>query len=86
MRARYALREKQMTNESAKKLADEALEKLAAALEQGHSETLRTYLAVMGKFHQYSWGNALLIASQRQRNACSRLSHLAEAWPSRKEG
>lgn len=65
MRARYALREKQMTNESAKKLADEALEKLAAALEQGHSETLRAYLAVMGKFHQYSWGNALLIASQR---------------------
>ena len=23
------------------------------------------YLAVMGRFHQYSWGNALLIASQR---------------------
>jgi antirestriction protein ArdC len=54
-----------MTHENAKKLADEALEKLAAALEQGHSEALRAYLAVMGRFHQYSWGNSLLIASQR---------------------
>ena len=54
-----------MNQDQAKQLADEALNKLAAALEQGHSETLRMYLAVMGRFHQYSLGNALLIASQR---------------------
>ena len=65
MRARYALREEAMTHENAKMLADEALSKLAIALEHGHSETLRAYLTLMGKFHQYSWGNALLIASQR---------------------
>jgi hypothetical protein len=44
-----------MKHEQAKSLADEALNKLAAALEQGHSETLRAYLAVMGRFHRYSW-------------------------------
>ena len=54
-----------MTHENAKQVADEALSKVAAALEHGHSEALRTYLAVMGRFHQYSWGNCLLIASQR---------------------
>lgn len=54
-----------MNQDQAKQLADEALNKLAAALEQGQSETLRAYLAVMSRFHQYSWGNALLIASQR---------------------
>jgi antirestriction protein ArdC len=54
-----------MKHEQAKSLADEALNKLAAALDQGHSETLRAYLAVMCRFHRYSWGNALLIATQR---------------------
>lgn len=54
-----------MNQDQAKELADQALNKLASAIEQGHSETLRTYLAVMGRFHRYSWGNALLIASQR---------------------
>src|SRR5436305_11964776 len=54
-----------MKHEQAKSLADEALNKLAAAIEQGHSEALRAYLAVMGRFYRYSWGNALLIATQR---------------------
>ncbi len=54
-----------MKNEQAKALADEALDKLADALERGHSDTLRNYLSVMGRFHRYSWGNVLLIATQR---------------------
>ena len=53
-----------MKHEQAKSLADEALNKLAAAIEQGHSEALRAYLAVWAVL-PYSWGNALLIATQR---------------------
>ena len=51
--------------EDARKRIDESLDKLAAALEQGQSETLRQYLAVMGRFCRYSLGNAMLIAMQR---------------------
>jgi antirestriction protein ArdC len=54
-----------MASKEARNLAEEALEKLAAALEAGRSEALKTYLAAMSRFHRYSWGNVLLIASQR---------------------
>lgn len=54
-----------MKTEEAKKLADQSLEKLAAALEQGHSDQLTAYLAAMARFHNYSFGNIMLIASQR---------------------
>lgn len=50
---------------NAMKQIDEALEQLAMDLEHGQSETLRTYLAVMGRFHRYSLGNQMLIALQR---------------------
>jgi len=49
----------------AKSLIDGALNDLAAALEQGKSQTLVAYLAAMAKFHRYSFGNVLLIAAQR---------------------
>lgn len=51
--------------EETKKMVDAAIEQLAAALERGESATLRTYLAAMGRFHRYSWGNAMLICSQK---------------------
>lgn len=54
-----------MKAEQARKLTDQALETLANALEQGGSENLTAYLATMAKFHQYSFGNILLIMSQR---------------------
>lgn len=54
-----------MKAEQAKKLADEALANLATALEQGKSDALTTYLATMGRFHNYSWGNIFLILSQK---------------------
>ncbi len=38
---------------------------LIEQLEQGHSESLTTYLAAMGRFHNYSFGNILEIARQR---------------------
>jgi antirestriction protein ArdC len=49
----------------ATKMIDEALAKLASDLEQGKSEALTRYLAVMAKFHHYSFGNIMLILSQR---------------------
>ena len=54
-----------MTTEEAKVLSESALRRLAEALDQGKSEALTAYLAVMSRFHRYSWGNALLIYSQR---------------------
>src|SRR5580692_4982402 len=51
--------------DKARKIAEEALDRLSAELEAGRSEALQNYLAVMGRFHRYSWGNTLLIASQR---------------------
>jgi hypothetical protein len=61
--------EKNMAHENngqkAKSLADSALAKLAEALERGESAELKRYLEVMGRFHNYSFGNTMLIASQR---------------------
>lgn len=54
-----------MKAEQAKQLADTALTDLIAALEQGKSQSLTDYLAAVSRFHQYSWGNVLLIMSQK---------------------
>jgi hypothetical protein len=48
----------------AKQIVSKAIEELSQALESGHSETLRNYLAAIGRFHWYSPRNVLLIASQ----------------------
>jgi antirestriction protein ArdC len=53
------------STEKTRKIAEEALDRLSSELEAGRSEALKNYLAVMGRFHRYSWGNTLLIASQR---------------------
>lgn len=53
------------TQNNAKQLAENALDQLAVALESGKSEALVNYLAVMARFHRYSWNNCLLIALQR---------------------
>lgn len=42
-----------------------ALDGLAQDLAGGHSEQLTRYLSFMGRFHDYSFGNTLLIWSQR---------------------
>jgi antirestriction protein ArdC len=54
-----------MKAEEARKLADDALSNLASALKQGKSEALTAYLAAMGRFHHYSFGNVMLIALQK---------------------
>jgi antirestriction protein ArdC len=66
-----------MKVEQAKQIASNAIEQLRQALEAGHSERLKEYLAAMARFRRYSWHNVMLIASQKP-NA----SHVAgfHAW------
>ncbi|GMU34736.1 MAG: hypothetical protein AMXMBFR20_26080 [Planctomycetia bacterium] len=54
-----------MKAEQAKKVADQALEQLAEALAKGRSEELTRYLSMLAKFHKYSFGNVMLILSQK---------------------
>jgi antirestriction protein ArdC len=66
-----------MKAEDAKKLADQALDDLTAALDAGKSDALMTYLAAMGRFHDYSFGNVMLIVTQKPQ-----ATHVAgfQAW------
>ena len=43
-----------MKVEQAKQIAGKAIEQLSEALERGHSEKLKQYLAAMARFHRYS--------------------------------
>jgi hypothetical protein len=54
-----------MKVEQAKQIASNAIEQLRQALEAGHSEGLKEYLAAMARFRRYSWHNVMLIASQK---------------------
>jgi antirestriction protein ArdC len=54
-----------MADEKLRKMAEDALSRLYAELEAGHSDAMKNYLSAMGRFHRYSWGNVLLIASQK---------------------
>ena len=54
-----------MKVEQAKQIASNAIEQLKQALERGHSDTLKEYLAAIARFHRYSWHNIMLIASQK---------------------
>lgn len=53
-----------MNREEANKRSDEALAELAEALRKGRSDTLIEYLDFIGRFHQYSFCNCMLIALQ----------------------
>jgi len=54
-----------MNTDNVKQLCEEALRRPATALEQGQSDALKTYLATMARFRKYSWGNVLLIFTQK---------------------
>ena len=51
--------------QEARQHIDHALERLSEDLNAGKSETLTAFLAMVGKFHRYSFGNVMLILSQR---------------------
>jgi hypothetical protein len=54
-----------MTADALKKITTDALDQLAALLDQGHSDRLTAFFKTMARFHRYSWHNVALIASQR---------------------
>jgi len=47
-----------------KHMASRALDELALAMDDGHSESLKAYLVMMARFHRYSAYNTLLINLQ----------------------
>lgn len=53
-----------MNREEALKKSDEALKDLATTLQQGKSDALVKYLEMLSRFHNYSFGNCILIAMQ----------------------
>jgi len=53
-----------MNSENIKKVTNQAIEHLIAALNTGKSETLTNYLTAVARFHQYSFQNILMIARQ----------------------
>src|SRR6476661_7547916 len=53
-----------MTADTLTKITTDALDTLAALLDQGHSDQLTALLTTMARFHTYSWHNVCLIASQ----------------------
>jgi hypothetical protein len=54
-----------MNADDLKKLTTDALDRLAALLDAGHSDQLAAFLKAMARFHRYSFHNVCLIASQR---------------------
>lgn len=53
-----------MKQEQVLEKIDKALVDLESSLAQGESESLKNYLKFMGSFHEYSFGNIILIYSQ----------------------
>ncbi|MHB8902926.1 MAG: ArdC-like ssDNA-binding domain-containing protein [Thermoguttaceae bacterium] len=53
-----------MKRDDVKTITDQAIQDLRQELQAGHSDTLKRFLNMMGRFHNYSWHNCLLIAVQ----------------------
>jgi hypothetical protein len=53
-----------MTADALTQITSDALDTLAALLDEGHSDPLTALLKTMARFHKYSWHNVCLIASQ----------------------
>jgi len=72
-----------MKAEEIKNKTSEAVAYLVDALQSGQSEVLSDYLTTMARFHNYSFGNIMLIAPDADGNAGCRNPHLELAWPLR---
>src|SRR3954447_23728718 len=53
-----------MTADALKKITTDALDTLAALLDEGHSDRLTVLLRTMARFHKYSFHNLCLIMAQ----------------------
>jgi hypothetical protein len=60
-----AEREKHMKLEEIKNKTKDAVDYLVRSLEAGKSDVLTEYLSTMARFHDYSFGNLMLIARQK---------------------
>ncbi len=56
-----------MKLEEIKNRTKDAVEYLVKSLESGRSEVLTEFLSAMARFHDYSFGNVMLIARQKPR-------------------
>jgi hypothetical protein len=54
-----------MNSDALKQLTTDALDRLAALLDAGHSDQFAAFLKTMARFHRYSFHNVCLIANQR---------------------
>ncbi len=54
-----------MKSNHARKVSEQAFNELVKAVEAGKSQKLVAYLKAMGRFHNYSLGNAILIGFQK---------------------
>lgn len=65
-RSRHATKVMEVSSATAaaRKLTQQAMDDLVAAVEAGKSDRLRACLAMLGRFHRYSFGNVILIAAQ----------------------
>jgi hypothetical protein len=69
-----------MKREDAMKVAEQKLQELAQALEQGRSQVLEDYLAAVARLHKYSFRNLMLITSSAQRQCTWQVSILGDRW------
>jgi hypothetical protein len=63
--SRHRQKGKTMKLEDINNRTKDAVNHLVEALESGQSEVLTQYLSAMGRFHNYSFGNIMLIARQK---------------------
>jgi hypothetical protein len=68
--SRHRQKGKNMKLEEVNLKTKEAVNYLVQSLEAGESAVLTQYLGAMAKFHNYSFGNVMLIARQRAVTCC----------------
>ena len=79
-----------MTADELKKITTDALDRLAALLDEGHSDRLTALLKTMARFHKYSWHN---VCAHREsapdgdaRRGLSDVAHDGSLRPQGREG
>jgi len=75
-----------MKVDQAKQIASNAIEQLRQALEAGHSERLKEYLAAMARFDAIRGTTSCLSLHRRRTRRMCGFSRLAQVGPLREEG
>jgi hypothetical protein len=74
-----------MKSNRAKEVSEQAFNELVKAVEAGKNQKLVEYLKAMGRFHNYSLGNAILIELRRRHvrslfDRQEQLEEIVEPW------